>query len=112
MKGYFLVLIGGGITRDIQRNKTHYNKRAKALYRDREIAKMIDKLREHPNNIPSPTRDDMMEMFNHAWEDTLQNVDGELQFKQNMTTITFDDSEDHLVNPKLMDLVGEDMIAF
>ena len=111
-KGYFLIIIGGGITGDIQCNDTHYHRRAKGLYRDREMAVMIDKLREHPEKIPAPTRDDMMEMFSHAWKETCQDVDGELAFKQNMVTIAFDGSEDHLVSAKLMDLVGEDMKAF
>ena len=43
-KEYFLIIIGGGITGDIQCNETHYHKKAKALYRDREMAMMIDKL--------------------------------------------------------------------
>ena len=53
---------------------------------------MVDNLREHPDKTPSPFRDDMMEMFNHVWKDTLQNDDGELAFKQNIATIAFDGS--------------------
>ena len=71
-KGYFLIITGGGITGDIQCNNTHNHKRVKALYQDSEMVKMIDNLRDHPDKIPSPTRDDMMEMFNHAWEETLR----------------------------------------
>ena len=48
---------------------------------DSEMTKVVDNLREHPDKIPSPFRDDMTEMFNHIWEDTLQNDDGELAFK-------------------------------
>ena len=54
----------------------------------------------------------MTDMFNHASKNTHQNLDGELAFKQNMAIIAFDGSEDHLISPKLMDLVGEDMKAF
>ena len=54
----------------------------------------------------------MTDMFNHASKNTHQNLDEELVFKQNMAIIAFDGSEDHLVSPKLMDLVGEDMKAF
>ena len=42
---------------------------------------MVDKLRQHPNKISAPTRDYIIEIFNHGWEDTLQNIDGELMFK-------------------------------
>ena len=68
---------------------------------------MIDKLKEHSDKIPSPACDDMMEMLNHVWEKTLQNVDGELAFKH-----AFDASKDHLTSPKLIELVGKDLIAF
>ena len=54
---------------------------------DSEMTKVVDNLREHPDKTPSPFRDDMMEMFNHIWEDTIQNDDGELAFKQNIATI-------------------------
>ena len=80
-KGYFLIITGRRITGDIQ-----------ALYRESEMAKMIDNLRDHPDKIPARTRDDMMEMFNHAWEETLWNIDGEIAFKQNMATIAFDNN--------------------
>lgn len=73
---------------------------------------MIDKLKEHSDKIPSPACYDMMEMLNHVWEETLQNVDGELAFKQNIVTIAFDASKDHLTSPKLIELVGKDLIAF
>ena len=76
------------------------------------MAKLIDKVREHPDKIPSLTRDDMMELFNQTWEKTFQNVDRELAFEQNMVVIAFDGSEDHLVSTKLMDFVGKDMKAF
>ena len=70
---------------------------------------MIDKLKECPGKIPF---DDMTKMFNHVWENALQNVDGELAFKQNMATIDFDGIRNDLVSSKLMDLVGEDMKTF
>ena len=54
----------------------------------------------------------MMEILNHVWEETLQNVDGELAFKQNIATIAFDASKDHLTSRKLIELVGKDLIAF
>ena len=57
-KGYFLVILPGGITGDLQVNNTDMHCPFKALYRDKESALMIQKLQEHPNKVPSLTRDD------------------------------------------------------
>ena len=53
-----------------------------------------------------------MQMFSKAWNDTLKQIDGEHVFKKNMLYIKFDGSEDHLVNRRLWDLVGDEMVKF
>ena len=40
-KGYFLVVIGGGITGDIQINDTHCHRHLKSQYRDMEMNLML-----------------------------------------------------------------------
>ena len=97
---YFLILIGGGINP------------SKKRYRDQEMELMIEKLRKDKNKIPTPSRDDMMQMFSKAWNDILKQIDGEHVFKKNKLTIKFDGSEDHLVNRRLWDLVGDEMVKF
>ena len=61
-KGYILVLIGGGITGDIQANDTHFHGSFKANYRQLEMDLNLKKLREDPSKIPTPSRDEMMQM--------------------------------------------------
>ena len=55
-KGYFLIIIGGGITGDIQDNDTDYHKPVKGIYRENEMQLMLDMLRENPNKIPPPNK--------------------------------------------------------
>ena len=47
-RGYILVLIGGGITGDIQINDTAFHGPLKAKYRDKEANLMLEKLQDHP----------------------------------------------------------------
>ena len=46
--------------------------------------------------IPTPTRDQMMQMFQESWKETCANVSNTLVFKTNMITLALDGSEDHL----------------
>lgn len=46
--------------------------------------------------IPTPARDQMMQMFQESWKETCANVSNKLVFKTNMITLTLDGSEDHL----------------
>ena len=73
------------------------------------MAVRIQKLKELPKKILSPSRDDMK---TNAWMKTNDEVEGEGTFKQNTVSIKFDASEDRLFSPKLMDLVGEEMKTF
>ena len=45
-KGYFLIIIGGGITGDIQGSDTSYHRQAKELYRKHEMELMLKKLQK------------------------------------------------------------------
>ena len=47
-RGYILVMIGGGITGDIQINDTHFHGPLKAKYREREMTLMLEKLENQP----------------------------------------------------------------
>ena len=111
-KGYFLIVIGGGITGDIQVNDTSYHRQAKAAHRNHEMKLMLEMLEKDPIKIPTPTRDQMMQMFQESWTETCANVDNEFVFKTNMITLALDGSEDHLASRKLMDLIGKEMLEF
>ena len=109
-RGYILEVIGGGITGDIQINDTHFHGRLKSSYRDLETELMIEQLRSNPEKIPSPSRDQMMEMLYQSWSSL--NVDRSAAFKSLWITNAFDGSEDYLVSRKLWDLVGSDMVNY
>ena len=84
----------------------------KKSYRENEMSSMLQKLEEIPDKIPSPSEDDMMEMFSSAWKQTCPPIDNEIVFKRNMLTLKLDGSEDNLASPKLMQLVGDEMVRF
>ena len=56
-RGYFLVSLPEELTEDLQVNDKDLQHPRKALYHDKETLLMIEKLREHPDEIPSPNRD-------------------------------------------------------
>ena len=109
-KGYVLVVIGGGITGDVQINDTDCHHHLKTLYRDLEMKLMLEQLEKDPTKIPSPSRNEMMSMILEAWE-SLQ-IDTKKEFKSLFVTNSLDGSEDYLVSDKLFSLVGEEMVAF
>ena len=59
-KGYVPIIMGGGITGDMQINDTHLDCPLKSVYRERESLLMIEQLRADPPKIPSPNRNEMM----------------------------------------------------
>ena len=61
-RGYILVIMGGGITGFIQANDTHYHCKPKANYRDLEMELMMEKLKADKKKVPSPTREEMINM--------------------------------------------------
>ena len=54
-KGYVLVIIGGGITDDIQINGTNCKRNLKKHYRDLEMQVMLEQLKKDPIRVPSPS---------------------------------------------------------
>ena len=62
-RGYVPVIIGGGVTGDIQISDTDLHSPLKAKYRELEQLLMIDQLKANPKKIPQPSRGDMMRML-------------------------------------------------
>ena len=52
-RGYFLVILPGGTTGDLPVNDTDLHHPLKTSYREKEATLMIEKLRKHPDKIPS-----------------------------------------------------------
>ena len=107
-KGYILVIIGGGITGDIQINDKNCHRGFKNHYRDLEMKLILEQLEKDPIKIPSPLRNEMMSMLLQAWE-TLE-CDTKREFKSLFVTNTLDWSEDYLVPDKLFALIGDEII--
>ena len=106
------MILPGGITEDLQVNNTDLHHPLKASYREKEAVLMIEKLRENPDKISSPSRDDIMKMCKAAFEETIAKVDVSDAFKRNGLTIKLDGSENHLVSSKLRALVWDEMKEF
>lgn len=111
-QGYFLVILPGGITGDLQVNDTDLHHPLKSAYRERESELMIKKLRDDPSKIPSPSRDEIMKMCKEAYSHVLSTVDVVDAFKRNGITISLDGSEDHLVSNRLKTLVWDELTLF
>ena len=111
-KGYILIVIGGGVTGDIQVNDTHYHHQLKQHYRDLEIDLMLTKLTSEPNKVPSPSKDDMMAMLNASWKKTAESVNPTRALKEYFLLIALDGSKDYMLKESLMSMIGEDIIKF
>ena len=107
-KGYVFVVIGGGITGDIQTNDTNCHRDLNKHYRDLEMKLMLEQLEKDPIKIPSPSRNEMMSMLFQVCE-TLE-IDIKREFKSLFVTNALDKSEDYLVLDKLFALIGDEMV--
>ena len=107
---YVLIVIGGGITGDVQINVTHVHHQLKTNYREQEMEMMLPQLDENPTKIPAPSRDEMLLMMSRLWENMV--IDEERAFKTLFVTSAFDGSDDYLVSDKLFQLVGAQLVEF
>ena len=109
-KGCVLVIIGGGITGDIQINDTNCHRDLKNHYRDLEMKLMLEQLEKDPIKIPSPSRSEVMSMLLQAWERL--EIETKREFKSLFVTNALDGSEDYIVSDKLFALTGDEMVDF
>ena len=109
-EGYVLVIIGGGITGDIQINDTNCHCDLKKHYRDLEMKLMLEQLEKDPIKVPSPSQNQMMSMLLQAWE-TLE-TDTKREFKSLFVTNALDGSEGYLASDKLFAVIGDEMVDF
>ena len=107
---YILVIMSGGITGFIQSNGTHLHRKLKANYRDLEMELMMEKLQADKKKVPSPTREEMINMAVKA----SRKVDESFTevFKELFVTNKLDGSEDYLLSDKLFALIGNEMKEF
>ena len=78
-----------------------------------EMELMLEKLRQSPESIPSPSADEMVKMFNASWTRyAMKSINTGRVFNKNMITINFDGFEGHLASQKLLSLVGDEMFRF
>lgn len=106
------MIIGGGITGDIQINDTHYHSRLKKEYRAREMNLMLKQLQQNPQKIPSPSRDEIMSMLKSSIDAVNVSIDATKGFNELFVTNALDGSEDYLVSDRLFSLVGRDIQKF
>ena len=101
-KGYILRIIIGGKTGDVHDNDTDFPHPLKTNYRKLEMELMLEKLRQHPERITSPFREEMMATFDKSWSTICANINTADVFKRNLITLNFDGSEDHQASQKLI----------
>ena len=96
LRGYILVLMGGGITGFIQANDTDLHHHLKRRHRHEEMALMLKKLEVDKNKVPAPSREEMINLLLAAWRETV--VDFAAVFKKLFVSNNLDGSEDFLVS--------------
>ena len=92
--------MGGGITGFIQSSDTHLHRKLKANYRDLKMKLMMEKLQANKKKVPSPTREEMINMAVKASRKV--DVSFTEVFKELIVTNKLDGSEDYLVSDKLL----------
>ena len=107
---YVPVIIGGGVTGDIQINDTDLHFPLKAKYRELEQNLMIEQLRADPKKIPQPSRDDMMRMLAESFNSL--KIDVVNRFKALWVMNALDGSEDYLGSERIIALVGSHLKEF
>ena len=85
-----MVILPGGLTGDLQVNDTDLHHSLKTSYREKETVLMIEKLRENPDKVPSPSRDDIMKMCKAAFEESVAKTYVNEALKRNGLTIKLD----------------------
>ena len=108
-RGYVPVIIGGGLTGNIQINDTYLQSPLKAKYKDLQQSLMMQQLKADPKNIPLPSRDDMRTFVESS--KSLE-IDTESRFKALWVTNALDGTKDYLVSERVMLLVGNKMKVF
>ena len=91
-RGYVPIIIGGGVSGDIQINDTDIHRPLKGKYRALEQQLMTDQLKADPKRIPQPSRDGMMRMLKKSF-DCLE-IDVASRFKVLWVTNALDGNED------------------
>ena len=91
-RGYVPVIIGGGVTGDIQVNDTDLHSPLKAKYRELEQSLMMQQLKADPKKITQPSRDDMMRILVESDLKSLE-IDAESRFKALWVTNALDGTE-------------------
>ena len=79
---------------DLQVNSAEVHHPSKSKHREKGSLLMIEKLQENPDKIPSPNRDEIMQILKSSWSDTIGKIDIHSAFKRNELTIKLDGSED------------------
>ena len=74
------------------------------------MALMLKKLQIEKSKVPSPSREQMIEMLFGAWKETDKGFNAII--KELFVTNAFDGPEDFLVSDKLFSLIGDDMLEY
>ena len=90
-KGYVLVVIGGGITGNIQINDKNCHRVLKKHHQDLKMKLMLEQLVEGPIKIPSPSQNKTMHMLLQGWK-TLE-IDTKNEFKSPFETNALEGEE-------------------
>ena len=92
-------------------NDTDVHHPLKSSYQEKESLLINDRETARKRRLNSST-DEIMQILNSSWSDTIVKIDIHSGFKQNRLTIKRDGSEDHLVSSRLKALIWDEMKDF
>ena len=97
MRGYIVIIHGGGATGITQTNDTDLHQHQRRLYTEKEMAEMLRLARINPGKMPSAMVESCIDWMAEVWGNRALHDQARQGYKYTGETNALDGSEDHLI---------------
>ena len=97
MRGYIVIIHGGGATGITQTNDTDLHQHQRRLYTEQEMAEMLRLARINPGKMPSAMVESCIDWMAEVWGNRALHDQARQGYKYTGETNALDGSEDHLI---------------
>ena len=97
MRGYIVIIHGGGATGITQTNDTDLHQHQRRLYTEKEMAEMLRLARINPGKMPSAMAESCIDWMAQVWGNRALHDQARKGYKYTGATSALDGSEDHLI---------------
>ena len=97
MRGYIVIIHGGGATGITQTNDTDLHQHQRRLYTEKEMAEMLRLARINPGKMPSAMAESCIDWMAEVWGNRALHDQAVKGYKYTGETNALDGSEDHLI---------------